>query len=56
MLTDVGEYIAGAYLRLVLNCNFVDYNVRTPGVACKVWKNWMYSAWTSLTVEPIFAK
>src|SRR6266446_1237793 len=31
MLTDVGEYIVGAYLRLKLNCDFVDYNVRAPG-------------------------
>ncbi len=31
MLTDVGEYIVGAYLRLKLNCDFVDYNVRVPG-------------------------
>jgi hypothetical protein len=31
MLTDVGEYIVGAYLRLILNCDFVDYNVRAPG-------------------------
>ncbi len=31
MLTDVGEYIVGAYLRLKLNCDFVDYNVRPPG-------------------------
>lgn len=31
MLTDVGEYIVGAYLKLKLNCDFVDYNVRAPG-------------------------
>jgi len=31
MLTDVGEYIVGAYLRLKLDCDFVDYNVRRPG-------------------------
>ena len=31
MLTDVGEYIVGAYLRLKLQCDFVDYNVRRPG-------------------------
>ena len=31
MLTDVGEYIVGAYLRLILKCDFVDYNVRAPG-------------------------
>ncbi len=31
MLTDIGEYIVGAYLRLKLNCDFIDYNVRRPG-------------------------
>ena len=31
MLTDVGEYIVGAYLRLILKGDFVDYNVRRPG-------------------------
>src|SRR5437870_8014730 len=31
MLTDIGEYIVGAYLRLELDCDFVDYNVRRPG-------------------------
>jgi len=31
MITDVGEYIVGAYLRLVLNCDFIEYNVRPPG-------------------------
>lgn len=31
MLTDVGEYIVGAYLQLCLNCDVVDYNVRPPG-------------------------
>ncbi len=31
MLTDVGEYIVGAYLKLVEKCDFVDYNVRPPG-------------------------
>ena len=31
MLTDVGEYIVGAYLKLKLHCDFVDYNVRPPG-------------------------
>lgn len=30
MATDIGEYFVGAYLRLVENCDFVDYNVRTP--------------------------
>ena len=31
MLTDIGEYIVGAYLQLVEACDFVDYNVRPPG-------------------------
>jgi len=31
MLTDVGEYIVGAYLQLCMNCDVVDYNVRPPG-------------------------
>lgn len=31
MLTDIGEYIAGAYLQLKLECDVVDYNVRPPG-------------------------
>jgi hypothetical protein len=31
MLTDVGEYIVGAYLQLKLHCDVVDYNVRRPG-------------------------
>lgn len=31
MITDVGEYIVGAYLKLKLHCDFVDYNVRPPG-------------------------
>lgn len=31
MLTDVGEYIVGAYLQLVKKCEFIDYNVRVPG-------------------------
>ena len=31
MLTDIGEYIVGAYLKLKLDCDFVDYNVRPPG-------------------------
>lgn len=28
---DVGEYIVGAYLKLILECDFIDYNVRPPG-------------------------
>lgn len=31
MKTDVGEYIVGAYLKVVLGCDFIDYNVRPPG-------------------------
>lgn len=31
MLTDVGEFLVGAYLQLELGCDVVDYNVRPPG-------------------------
>lgn len=31
MLTDIGEYIVGAYLQLIIGCDVVDYNVRPPG-------------------------
>jgi hypothetical protein len=31
VLTDIGEYIVGAYLQLKLDCDVVDYNVRPPG-------------------------
>ncbi|MDD5509670.1 MAG: hypothetical protein PHI12_02485 [Dehalococcoidales bacterium] len=31
MKTEMGEYLIGAYLKLKMNCNFVDYNVRRPG-------------------------
>jgi hypothetical protein len=31
MATEMGEYIVGAYLKLVLECDVVDYNVRPPG-------------------------
>jgi len=31
MLTDIGEYIVGAYLQMKLECDVVDYNVRPPG-------------------------
>ena len=31
MLTDIGEYIVGAYLQLIEECDFIDYNVRPPG-------------------------
>jgi len=29
--TDIGEFIVGAYLKIILECDFVDYNVRPPG-------------------------
>jgi len=29
--TDIGEYIVGAYLKIIKKCDFVDYNVRPPG-------------------------
>lgn len=35
MLTDIGEYIVGAYLKLEMQCDFVDYNVRPPGGGLK---------------------
>ena len=35
MGTDPGEYIAGCYLKKILNCDFVDYNVRAPGGGLK---------------------
>ncbi len=35
MITDVGEYIVGAYLKLILKCDFIDYNVRPPGGGLK---------------------
>ena len=31
MPTEMGEYIVGAYLKLVLECDVVDYNARPPG-------------------------
>ena len=30
-MTDIGEFIVGAYLGIKLNCDVVDYNVRPPG-------------------------
>lgn len=30
-MTETGEYLVGAYLRLVEECDFVDYNVRLAG-------------------------
>ena len=31
MKTEMGELVVGAYLKLCLGCDFVDYNVRPPG-------------------------
>ena len=31
MLTDIGEFVVGGYLQLILDCDVVDYNVRPPG-------------------------
>ena len=31
MNTEMGEYLVGAYLKLVKECDVVDYNVREPG-------------------------
>ncbi len=31
MPTEMGEYLVGAYLKLLKGCHFVDYNVRPPG-------------------------
>ena len=31
MLTDIGEYIVGAHLEIVEECDVVSYNVRPPG-------------------------
>ncbi len=31
MITEVGEFIVGAYLKLEFDCDVVDYNVRPPG-------------------------
>ena len=30
MKTEMGEYVVGAYLKIILGCDFVDYNVRVP--------------------------
>jgi hypothetical protein len=30
MKTEIGEYLVGAWLKLVVACDFVDYNVRPP--------------------------
>jgi hypothetical protein len=31
MNIEMGEYIVGAYLKIIKNCGVVDYNVRRPG-------------------------
>ncbi len=31
MLTEIGEHMVGAYLKMIKQCDFVDYNVRPPG-------------------------
>lgn len=31
MKTEMGEYIVGAYLKIIKECDFVDYNIRPPG-------------------------
>jgi len=31
LLTDIGEFIVGAYLQIECGCEVVDYNVRPPG-------------------------
>lgn len=31
MKTEIGEYVVGAYLKLILECDVVDYNVRQRG-------------------------
>jgi hypothetical protein len=33
--TDIGEYIVGAYLKIIEECDFIDYNVRPPGGGLK---------------------
>ena len=35
MSTEIGEYLVGAYLKMVEGCDFVDYNVRPPGGGLK---------------------
>ena len=34
-MAEMGEYVVGAYLKLRLNCDFVDYNVSPPGGGLK---------------------
>ena len=35
MKTDIGEYIVGAYLKLIEECDVIDYNVRPTGGGIK---------------------
>jgi Holliday junction resolvase-like predicted endonuclease len=35
MKTDIGEYIVGAYLKLIEKCDVIDYNVRPTGGGVK---------------------
>ena len=35
MKTDTGEYVVGAYLKIIKGCDFVVYNVRPPGGGLK---------------------
>ncbi len=35
MKTDIGEYIVGAYLKLIEECDVIDYNVRPTGGGVK---------------------
>lgn len=34
-MTEIGEYLVGAYLKVIENCDFVDYNARPPGGGVK---------------------
>ena len=31
METEIGEYLVGAYLKMIVGCQFIDYKVRPPG-------------------------
>jgi hypothetical protein len=31
MSVEMGEYVVGAYLKIINGCDFIDYNVRRPG-------------------------
>jgi hypothetical protein len=35
MTTEMGEYIVGSYLKMILGCDHVDYNVRPSGGGLK---------------------